>query len=38
VLGDGLSGCKANYYPEEGHISLIVDHGEEIVKTLVERF
>ncbi len=37
-VADRLSGCKANYYPDEGHISLIVNHGEEIVKTLVERF
>jgi hypothetical protein len=37
AVADGLSGCKTSYYPDEGHISLIVNHGEEIVKTLVER-
>ncbi|HLH11582.1 MAG TPA: alpha/beta hydrolase [Methylovirgula sp.] len=29
-----LSGCTASYYPAEGHISLIANHGEEILKTL----
>ncbi|HLO28877.1 MAG TPA: alpha/beta hydrolase [Anaerolineales bacterium] len=29
-----LPHCKATYYPEEGHISLIVNHAEEIVKAL----
>lgn len=34
AVADRLSGCKATYYREEGHISLIVNHGEEIVRTL----
>jgi len=32
-----LSGCKAIYYPDEGHISLIVNRGEDIVRTLAKR-
>jgi len=27
--------CKATYYPDEGHISVIVNHGEEILTTLM---
>jgi hypothetical protein len=30
-----LPQCKAVFYPEEGHLSLIVNHGEEIVTTLM---
>lgn len=30
-----LAHCKATYYPGEGHISLIVNHREEIVTTLI---
>lgn len=26
--------CKATYYPDEGHISIIVNYAEEIVKAL----
>jgi hypothetical protein len=26
--------CKATYYPDEGHISLIVNHAGDIVKAL----
>jgi pimeloyl-ACP methyl ester carboxylesterase len=37
AVADRLSGCKATYYPEEGHISLIVNRGEDIVRTLTER-
>ena len=30
-----LAHCKATYYPNDGHISLIVNHGEEIVTTFM---
>jgi hypothetical protein len=30
-----LAYCKATYYPDEGHLSLIVNHREEIVTTLM---
>jgi pimeloyl-ACP methyl ester carboxylesterase len=30
-----LTQCKAAYYPGEGHISLIVNHGQEILKALL---
>ena len=32
-----LAHCNATYYPGEGHISLIVNHREEIVRTLIEK-
>ncbi len=37
AVADRLSGCKAIYYPDEGHISLIVNRGEEIVRTLARQ-
>ncbi|HKH81059.1 MAG TPA: alpha/beta hydrolase [Methylovirgula sp.] len=37
AVADRLSGCKAIYYPDEGHISLIVNRGEDIVRTLTKR-
>ncbi|HLH11583.1 MAG TPA: alpha/beta hydrolase [Methylovirgula sp.] len=37
ALAKELCGCQAIYYPDEGHISLIVNHGDEIVETLVRR-
>jgi pimeloyl-ACP methyl ester carboxylesterase len=30
-----LTQCKATYYPGEGHISLIVNHGQDILKALI---
>jgi len=32
-----LGHCQATYYPSDGHISLIVNHREEIVRTLITR-
>lgn len=32
---DQLACCKATFYPEEGHLSVIVNHREEIVTTLM---
>jgi pimeloyl-ACP methyl ester carboxylesterase len=32
---DHLACCKATFYPEEGHLSAIVNHREEIVTTLM---
>lgn len=34
VIAGKLANCKASYYPDEGHISLIVNRAEEIVKAL----
>ncbi len=34
ALAAQLAKCQATYYPNEGHISLIVNHAEEIVKAL----
>ena len=35
ALAERLAHCKATFYPNEGHISLIVNHCEEIVTTLM---
>jgi len=35
AVAERLAYCKATYYPDEGHISLIVNHREEIVTTLM---
>ncbi len=32
-----IPNCRANFYPDEGHISLAVNHIEEILATLVPR-
>jgi pimeloyl-ACP methyl ester carboxylesterase len=32
-----IPNCRANFYPDEGHISLAVNHIEEILATLVAR-
>src|SRR5438034_7926661 len=37
AVAERLAHCKAIYYPDEGHISLIVNHREEIVTTLMSR-
>jgi pimeloyl-ACP methyl ester carboxylesterase len=37
AVAAGIRGCKANYYPDEGHISLIVNRGKEIVQALLDR-
>ncbi len=34
AVAERLARCKATYYPGEGHISLIVNHREEIVRAL----
>jgi hypothetical protein len=34
-VAERLVRCKAKYYPDEGHISVIVNHQEEIVKGLM---
>ncbi len=34
-VAERLAHCKAKYYPEEGHISTIVNHQEEIVSALI---
>ncbi len=34
AMANSIPNCKASYYPDEGHISLIVNHAEEIVRTL----
>jgi pimeloyl-ACP methyl ester carboxylesterase len=35
ALAERLSKCQATYYPDEGHISVIVNHQEEIVTSLI---
>lgn len=35
AIARNLPQCKAAFYPQEGHISLIVNHREEIVATLL---
>lgn len=35
-LEENIINSTMNYYPEEGHISLIVNHAEDIIKKLVE--
>jgi pimeloyl-ACP methyl ester carboxylesterase len=30
-----LPHCKATYYPDEGHISLIVNHSQDILQALL---
>lgn len=35
AVAERLAQCKATYYPNDGHISLIVNHREEIVTTLM---
>jgi pimeloyl-ACP methyl ester carboxylesterase len=35
VVAEKLRACNATFYPDEGHISLIVNHREEIVATLM---
>lgn len=35
AVAQRLAQCKATYYPGEGHISLIVNHREEMVTTLM---
>lgn len=34
-IAERLIHCKATFYPGEGHISLIVNHREEIVTTMI---
>jgi len=34
ALANRVAHCRATFYPDEGHISLIVNHREEIVTTL----
>jgi hypothetical protein len=36
-LAAALSGCRARFYPEEGHFSLPVRRIEEILATLAAR-
>jgi len=35
ALAERLGQCQAAYYPGEGHISMIVNHQEEIVVSLI---
>lgn len=37
AVAERLAQCKATYYPHDGHISLIVNHREEIVTTLISK-
>jgi pimeloyl-ACP methyl ester carboxylesterase len=37
AVAERLAQCKAVYYPGEGHISLIVNYREEIVRTLMTK-
>lgn len=35
AVAERLSGCKATYYPDDGHLSVIVNHREEILTALL---
>lgn len=35
AVAERLAHCKATYYPDEGHISLIVNHAQDILKALI---
>jgi len=35
ALAERLAQCRVTFYPDEGHISLIVNHHDEIVATLM---
>ncbi len=35
AIAHQLVQCKATYYPSDGHLSLLVNHGEEILTTLL---
>jgi hypothetical protein len=35
ALAERLGQCQATYYPGDGHISVIVNHQEEIVASLI---
>lgn len=35
AIANQLSQCTATYYRDEGHISVIVNHQEQIIMTLV---
>lgn len=37
ALAQKLTTCKTTYYPDEGHISLIVNHGNDITSALITR-
>jgi pimeloyl-ACP methyl ester carboxylesterase len=37
IVADALPHCDPTYYPDEGHLSVIVNHGHEIVATLASR-
>ncbi len=34
VIARGISGCRSTFYPDDGHLSVIIDHGVEILLTL----
>ncbi len=35
AIANQLVQCKATYYPNDGHFSLLVNHGEEMITTLL---
>ena len=35
MVAENIPHCRAMYYPDESHISLIVNHGEEVVRALM---
>ncbi len=35
LLTERLAHCEASYYPDEGHLSLIVNHASDILETLL---
>jgi pimeloyl-ACP methyl ester carboxylesterase len=36
AVSERIPGCRASFFPEEGHLSLLYNHGEEIISTLVK--
>lgn len=38
AVAASLSNCATTFYPGEGHISLMVNHGEDVVRAIAENF
>jgi hypothetical protein len=36
AIAEEIAGCQANFIVDEGHISIISNHGEEILREMVK--
>ena len=34
LLADSVPGCEATFYPDDGHFSVLLNHAEDIFRTL----